>query len=393
MNKSTQRVQKSKLGYIITAIVFLIIGIFTGFRLAPYMPEIEKHIQVSFQSLVTHFNQDKSKKVLVVLPLTGPAASWGEHFKRGVDMFGRTHPDRHIDIQVIDSQGNPANAISAVQQASLSRKPYAIVSTLSSITVPLKEWTQPEHIFLVASVITDKILQNPTLVQRVYPSVANNAGPLAKYAKSKYNRVAILYSNEELGLAVRRTFEQKYLGDNRTIALADGYALKETEVRTLVMKFIQVRPDAILVTGIGPAFWAIIRELKAQAYTGQILSDASFADPVQIDKLGEAAEKIIFVGSETELTEPRTEAAKNFNIEFEKAFGMPVNYTGVTVYESLSMLEKLSVTTNELTNVSFPSLGDWVGIPGTIRFLQGGDCDYPWFLIQRVNGKNVPISE
>jgi branched-chain amino acid transport system substrate-binding protein len=335
----------------------------------------------------------QAKRVLVVLPLTGPAASWGEHFKRGVDMFLRTHKDSRLEIQIIDSQTNPASTMSAVQQASLAGKPYAIVSTLSSITVPLKEWTEEERVPLVACVITDKVLQNAHMVQRIYPSVESNARPLAQYAKSKFRRVAILYSNEELGLAVRRVFESDYIGDGRTVILTDGYALKDTEVRSIVAKFVQARPEAILITGIGPAFWAIIRELRTQGYPGQILSDASFADPVQIDKLGSLAEGIVFAGSETELSEPRTQRAKAFNRQFTTAFGVPVNYTGVTVYESLSILNQLAKSNLDIKNDSFTTLGEWQGVPGTLRFLEDGDCDYPWFLIKRKQNHNVALTK
>jgi len=333
-----------------------------------------------------------AKRVLVVLPLTGAGAPWGEHFKRGADMFAKTEKHPQIDVQIIDSQTNAAQALAAVQQAALRGKPYAIISTLSSVTVPLKEWTQREGVFLVACVITDKALQPPDMVQRVYPSVEANGKPIAKFAAAKFPRVGILHSNDELGIAVRKVFERDYASDGRTVALAEGYALKETEVRSLVLKVMDAKVDAVLVTGIGPAFWAIIRELKTQGYPGQILSDASFADPKQIDLLGAAADGIVFMGSETELSRPRSNSAGDFNDQFVKSFGVPVNYTGVTVYESLRMLDALARTTPKLSTGSFQSLGDWLGVPGTIRFLPGGDSDYPWFLIKREGGRNVPVN-
>lgn len=337
---------------------------------------------------LNHGKKPSQKRVLVVMPLTGATSSWGEHFKRGVDAFLLKAPE-NIEVQVVDSQSNPAATLSAVQQACLQGKPYAIVSSMSSTTVPLSAWTKQQGIFLVGCIISDKILENPVNVQRVYPSVYSNADPLADYATKKFKRVAIIYSNEDLGLAVKNEFTKRYKGGE--IVLTDGYALKDADVRTLVAKFVAAKPDAIVVTGVGTSFWAVIRELRAQDYQGQILSDASFADQVQIAALGPAADGIIFVGSETELSEPRTEAAKNFNQVFLQKFGVPVNYTAVTFYESLRILDHLSKNNPLLEVSAFQQLGSWEGVPGTIRFTPNGDCEYPWFLLKREAGTTVAL--
>jgi ABC-type branched-subunit amino acid transport system substrate-binding protein len=335
--------------------------------------------------------QSPKKSVFVVLPLTGPAATWGEHFKRGSDMFALTVTNSRIDVRIIDSQSTPAAALSALRQAALSGKPYAVVSTLSGTTVPVKEWTDSEGIFLVACVITDKVIDDKGLTQRIYPSAEDNAGPLAAFAKRRYRSVAILHSNDELGTAVRRVFEREFVGGDRTITLADAYALKETEVRTLVAKYVEAKSEAILVTGIGPAFWAIIRELRSQKFSGTILSDASFADQTQIEALGEMANGIVFMGSETELTQPRTPAAMEFAQRYKSSFDKPVNYTGVTVYESLRILNEMAGKHASLSNSDFVALRDWSGVPGNIRMLPRGDCAYPWFLVERVGGENKVV--
>jgi len=301
-------------------------------------------------------------------------------------MFALTITNSRIDVKVIDSQSTPVAALSALRQAALSGKPYAVVSTLSGTTVPVKEWTDSEGIFLIACVITDKVIDDKGLTQRIYPSAEDNAGPLAAFAKKRYRNVAILHSNDELGTAVRRVFERDFVGDDRNIALADAYALKETEVRTLVTKFVEAKPDAILVTGIGPAFWAIIKELRSQKFPGAILSDASFADQTQIEALGDMANGVVFMGSETELTQPRTAEAQAFAQSFKTRFDKPVNYTGVTVYESLRILNEMADKHASLSNSDFEAMREWSGVPGIIRMLPRGDCTYPWFVVRRDRG-------
>ncbi len=68
-----------------------------------------------------------TNRVVVVLPLTGPVAIWGEHFKRGADMFRRDYPTSPLKLEILDSQSSPATAVTVVQQALVKGKPYAIV--------------------------------------------------------------------------------------------------------------------------------------------------------------------------------------------------------------------------------------------------------------------------
>ena len=219
-----------------------------------------------------------------------------------------------------------------------------------------------------------------------------NADPPATYAKSKYPTIGILYSKGEFGESVKRIFSESYNSDSTRIVASEVYDGNDaTIVRSLVAKVLAAKPDAIFVTGIGPAYWAIFTELRTVGYEGAIISDASFGDVQQIEKLGEAGEGIVFMAGETELTSPRTDEAKEFNAKFESRFNEPVNYTGITVFESLRILQELASSNSKADAAAFRELAEWQSVAGPIRLLSTGECDYPWILVEHHVGKIVPL--
>lgn len=333
-----------------------------------------------------------SRKVVVVLPMTGGAASWGEEFQRGVTMFNEEYSDGSLEVVVVDSQTDPAKAVSAVQQAYLGQEPYALVSTLSTITAPIVEWASQEQRFVVCCMTSDSILKHPDFVQRIYPSAMENAAPPANYAKGNYPTIGVLYSKGEFGESVNRIFSESYKSDSTEIVVSEVYDGNDaTTVRSLVAKVMAAKPEAVFVTGIGSAYWSIFSELRTMGYAGAIISDASFGDIQQIEKLKEAGEGVVFMAGETELTSPRTMEAKEFNDKFEKRFNEPVNYTGITVFESLRILQELAKIDSKADAAAFRKLGEWQSVAGPIRLLKTGECDYPWILVEHREGKIVPL--
>jgi ABC-type branched-subunit amino acid transport system substrate-binding protein len=334
----------------------------------------------------------QKKRVVVVLPLTGGAASWGEEFMRGVTMFNEQYSNGTLDVQVVDSQSDPGKALSAVQQAYLTGKPYATVSTLSTITVPIVDYAVEENHFVICCMTSDSILRHPNHVQRIYPSAEVNASTPATYAKEKYKTIGVFYAKGEFGETVNRIFSATFISPSNQIVVSEAYDGNDpTIVRSVVAKVIRANPDAVFITGIGVAYWSFFTELRTQGYKGSILSDASFGDIQQIEKLGIAGDNVVFMAGETELTRPRTEKAKEYNEKFTARFKEPVNYTAITVFESLRILQQLATMNSDVNAMEIRKLARWDSVAGPIIFKSNGDCDYPWILVQHKNRQVLPM--
>lgn len=336
----------------------------------------------------------EGKPVLVVLPMTGAAASWGEHFQRGVTMFADEYSDGSLDVVVIDSQTDPAKALLGVQQACARSEPYGIVSTLSTITAPLVEWASDENRFVVCCMTSDAVLEHPDHIQRIYPSADDNARPPAEFARRQYPTIAVLYGKGEFGESVNRIFARHYKSDSTDIVVSEVYDASDASIaRSLAAKVHAAQPDAVFINGIGAGYWALFRELRTIGFEGAMISDASFGDLSQIKRLGGAAESVVFMAGETELSEPRTKAAREFSEKFKAKFSEPPNYTGITVFESLRILQEIRKSHDLATPAAFRALGEWQSVAGPIQMLPDGDCDYPWILVQYKDGEILPLRD
>ena len=350
-------------------------------------------IGVVFYNSQNQKESQNDKTVLVILPMTGNAAVWGEHFSKGVDYFKAQNPNAKINIKVIDSQMNPSITISALQQELLRGKPYAILSTTSPVTVPVSAFASKEGLFTIGCVMSDKILENPN-VQRVYPSAYDSTKPVSDYAKKNYKRLAILYGNEEGGLSAYKVMSREYKTDNNEIVFTDSYGVNDVvDTHTLLYKVLYHKPDAIFISGHGSAYWAIIRELKSMKYQGGILTDLFFANPTQLEQLGKAAEGIIFTASETDLSDSTRKQVIEDKRFYQGKYNQIPNYTGITVYEALSILNDMAEKGISPSNQTFENMKKFEGVGGTLEFLPNGDMHYPWIAVTIKDGKIVPVDD
>ena len=74
---------------------------------------------------------NNKQNVYAIFPLSGNFAAGGKILTRTIDTYMKVHPQSNISIRYIDSQSDPAKAISAVRQGVLYEKsPITIFSTL-----------------------------------------------------------------------------------------------------------------------------------------------------------------------------------------------------------------------------------------------------------------------
>ena len=144
-------------------------------------------IGVVFYNSQNQKESQNDKTVLVILPMTGNAAVWGEHFSKGVDYFKAQNPNANINVKILDSQSNPMQTISALQQQMAQSKPFAVIATISSIAVPASKFASEAGVPAIACVVSDKTLEAKN-VQRIFPSAYDNIKPVADIAKKKYKR-------------------------------------------------------------------------------------------------------------------------------------------------------------------------------------------------------------
>jgi branched-chain amino acid transport system substrate-binding protein len=328
--------------------------------------------------------------VLAILTLTGPVASVGEDLKIGFEMFREDFPDSNISITYVDSQSNPKTAVSALSQTILTNRPSIIVSAFSNVSGAVIPKAETEGLFtIVTATSSDKILEGHKNVQRINPSVRDVIGTISSYAKPRFSKVAVLYSNEEWGLSAIDVFKVRFTGEGRSIIFSEAYELGQKEVRTLVQKTISENPEAIFVFGYGAAV-AIFKTIREMGYKGQVVGGVQLIIPAVRNAVGEAAEGIVFAGTDTELSSPRNEKTRKLVERYTQKYKREASYPVAFAYDILSLINKLSEENLPFSQESFQSLKEWDGIATKIEFLPKGECKTKLFTMVKKNGQIVP---
>ena len=334
----------------------------------------------------------QSPQILAILPLTGQAASLGAYVKNGFQLYKEDYPNSATSVSLVDSKTSPKVALQLLDQAVSEARPPVVISTLSLVSGPVISKAESYGLFTIVTLTSsDQVIKGHTNVQRINPSTRDQVVPLARYAKSRgFRLVAIIYSFEEFGVSGKDAFVSEFLEAGRSVHL-ERYELDAANVRPIAQRTMDRQPDAVYVTGYGTAYLEIFKTLRASGFKGQILADGSFTDPIYVKALGEAdSEGIVFVGTELELSVPRTASAQAFAKRYRQRFGADVIYNAAFAYDILAILDRFQQDRIPVSQSSFLSLKSWKGIVSPLEFLPGGECRAPMFTIVRRGGKNVP---
>ncbi len=331
-------------------------------------------------------------RVLALLPLTGPAAPHGKYLLHGFELYQEDFPDSNISLSVQDSQSNPKTAMSILMQEIARQRPSVVISAMSHVSKPVIIKTDEEGIFAFLVLSTsEKIIEGHPNVQRIFPPTINNIEPIALYARERFGKISILYSNEEFGLSNQEKFISIYSSGKNTVLQSIGYSPGDKDVRTLVQKALIGEPQAVYVTGFESTYMGLIRTLKELGYGGTVLADSAFCNPQVQKAIGEASEGVIFSGTEVELTQPPSPSVHKFVERYKKKYGRDAMHFPAVTYDTLAIIEEISKSGGTFSQETVQSIQSWQGIAFKTQFLPGGECRIPCVPMLHQGGKNILI--
>jgi ABC-type branched-subunit amino acid transport system substrate-binding protein len=328
---------------------------------------------------------------LALVPQTGSGAVQGKYVGNGIDMYRRAHPDSVLRISVVDSQSDPNTAVSALNQAVAIQRPNFVMTALSYVSGAVIPQTQEKGLFTLLVVSSaDSIMKGRTIVQRVNPRAEDYVAPLADYSRARFTSVAVIYSDEEYGTSNLVAFKSQFQSETRRVTAEQPYRLTETAtVRSIVQKVLAVKPQAIFVTGYGPAYFAIFTSLKDYRYRGQVLGCPNIGQPEALAAVKDAADRVVFSGTDMELSQPERQETRSFAERYRTYYGRQPFYVAPYTFDALAIVEALVRKHEQLAPDSVLRLGTWEGVTGTLHFLPGGECHATMIAIRHDAGGNV----
>ncbi|MBE6446547.1 MAG: amino acid ABC transporter substrate-binding protein [Alphaproteobacteria bacterium] len=338
-------------------------------------------------------NSDNSKRIVyAVLPLSGQFASYGKDVQKTMDVY-MAQKDFAFQIKYIDSEGNPSKAITALQQATLNDNNPLVISAFSYISTPLAPVVHNKNGFLFG-VITASISSDTNSYQRISGNAADVVKPISDYIAKHPKKTNLIYIQDELSIKELNAIKESIKNSEQTINREMVLDMNTLDVRNSVVKLLSDKPERIILLGQPtPGYLNILRELKAQAYQGEVFTDSALSNPPTIKALGDNMEDIYSPTMTIEADIPQPEKVEKMRIELAKV-DLPVYISVSEAIDTLDLIQYTLENNLPFSQETYTNLKKWNGLSGNIHFPGKGETFVDFYILtQRRNGKFIPVTE
>lgn len=345
----------------------------------------------SKNALSTAENTKNTLKIAVLLPLTGPGANGAQYSKEGFEMAIEDikASGGNVTIKYEDTQTNPKTAISIFQHLQLgSTKPQVIIPELSSVTKALKPLLKNDFLTVATGVSVPNIADPASQLYRVFLSAEGVGNTGAEYAiHAGHKSVAIVYVNDEYGQSSMTAFKNKF-EENGGMVFTETFSILEKDFRTQWQKILHNSPKSLFITGYGPGYLTVLKQLRDTNFDGLIMTDWSLTSPEYLNATGGVRDGTIVV-----TVNHNTSFEKRYQDKYKKqGFMINVGYSYDTL---LCIWEAYKQSDGSVQNMAkaFGVIKNLPGFMGNLSITSSGDVTVNYRLKKVDSGQLVPLNE
>lgn len=244
--------------------------------------------------------EDGSIRVGVIESLTGVAAYYGEENRKGVEIalkeIENKYPNLEFEVYHEDSMYTPKGGLDAYNNLKNRYGLDVVITHASPVSLAIQPVAKTDGILQIAVSSSAKNFSTPNdLSFRVSPTTDIEVKVMADFIKSKnYQKISILYFNNDIGVSVAGSLEKELDGSNSAIATKDAFALDATDYRTYLTKAKQANSDALYLIGTAAHLSNILKQASELGIKAQALGFRTVEDPTLIKNAGALAEGFIY---------------------------------------------------------------------------------------------------
>ena len=238
--------------------------------------------------------------IAFVGPLTGDAANLGIYIRDGarvaVEQFNEEHPEFNITLEEFDTQGDPAQAPTVLDEYISDENILGLVGpAFSGETRAVLPTLEEEGLVMVSASATNvelpTVVPDNTVFHRVLPDDAAQAAGVAQYLTTTLQpaTIAIVHDNSEYG---------KGLAEDQLVPLLEGIEVVATEVIDPASQDYSSAVNAVRDSGAEAVFFGgyyeqagrLRRQLVDAGVDATFISGDGALDQGFVEAAGDAAE-------------------------------------------------------------------------------------------------------
>jgi branched-chain amino acid transport system substrate-binding protein len=335
-----------------------------------------------------------------IMPLSGPAATYGQSFVSVVPLAKDALKAEGIDLNVITEDGAADVPVSITAYNKLVRidKVPAIVHSVSPVVLTLGPMGEKDKIVLINAMAgAPAIAKIGPHTFSTMPSYEIEGTDAAEFVYKRGGRkVFALYQDTAAGKAAWDVFKPAFQKLGGTIAGEEPYKAGATEYRGHLTRAVNAAPDWIYLS----SYAAETGRILAQAHRMELMPKIKImgivgaAQEETISLGGPGAEGFIHANWPFD-PENGTALMKKFGAAYKEKHGSLPSVYSATSYDSLMVLGRAmkagANTGPEIQAYLSKKLGQTEGVTGKWQFNPQGQVVLKTSFVEIKNGKRVPV--
>lgn len=345
----------------------------------------------------------RSIKIGVVLPLTGHAAVYGTAIQRGIELAyeqsGRALDGKPVELVVVDSASDPERGKRELKKLYEDGALVAIGGVTSAEALAMVDVADDEgRTLLSPSASLPQLTGISENFYRIFPSDFAEGTVMARYAYDdlRLRNGVILAKEETYAKGIQKIFTDEFQRKGGKIVETIEFPPNTSDFAALADRAAMLKPDFVYVAAYAREVSSAIRDLRANQFTGLILTTSSFAAAETIAETGAAAELVYFTQASFATEGDIAPQVAAFVKSFQQKYGSLPDLYAAHGFDSLNVIYE-AYRQGGTSPLSFwkglRGVREMAGVTGTLQFDEKGDVQkFPHVYVVR-EGKAVDIEK
>lgn len=273
----------------------------------------------------------------VLTDLTSYTAEYGQQERAGLQVLADQMNSKigasPLKLAVQDTKGSPKDAINGLNQIlQTTPKLRLLFSALSSVSMAVLPITEPKGILVLCNATSKGVIDSAKNSIRNFPDPKQEIDMLFAGAivPIGIRSIGIIYINDEYGQSMDKWVRERTTAEGIKLSYSEAYGFDTSDFRSLIVKLNQSGAESVLCVGYGSQDGNLIRQLKENGFTGQILAPALTINTDSVSgAAGDALNGVIFNGFDYQSAEPEL---ADFVQSFERNYKGKQSDIGVLAY-------------------------------------------------------------
>jgi branched-chain amino acid transport system substrate-binding protein len=332
---------------------------------------------------------ERHYKVGVMLPLSGPAATYGFNIRRGIELAKKELNANMIELIYRDTACDPEKTPDAVEELDHAGVTVIIGEVCSAATLAAVPVAEANGIVMISPSSTSPELSDVggRYFFRTVPSDAGQGVYAAGLLKQLgHTKIGILYSNEAYGQGLQTVLAEEFdrMGGE---SIGESFEVEIDAIEEAIESILAQQPEALyLVTNSPKEAGKLLTSLSRRQFTGLVVGSEAFKDDSILQDVGMAAENMLVTGVRA--------GNSGFIERYRVEYGLSPGAFVAQGYDAIGVIVAALRTKPDQEALPETIAGvDIEGVSGTITFNETGDIESVYDVYEVVHGVFIKRSD